>query len=564
MEVPPVPGRNSLRLSRAPSRSPVIVNESGTPTSQSHRATVIDSIHDTLDDQDRGLDKFSDTSGSDDHSSPTFSRRAAINEPGTSNPTSPRSPKTSTYLGSKPSHLVARCGKGSRDEKIGLQDFLRSTPRMPTAAETERRFSIPSSDGTTEEGVPERASQVNLQAMSGGRVVYHSSPNTSQLFTTSKSPATQIRAEQILAAHTSTLQALSSLHEEGSVARRVDPVAIGVSGHRSDRSQSAPPRPVKKVALIPPPIDVGGPQYQLPEDLVRTPYPFVRQRPVSDGSQFKPKRTPPIPTQSPYSATISLPPHDAVLTLRLRSRNNMTPRVSLLTIPAPLDFLPAIPASKRSKKECKSEKRFATSDFDDASMFEELCTKYRDLVGPLRLLFSARSLQRIAIVDTSNGGPARRSPRFLVSRGLSDTFSEERMWAHYRNPQLGKARFAWVHWAHRLACNQILSPPTPFYPHPAATPRAQAEIEVNTHVGVGQAAGVGGLEFVEGWCAWKIAAAVLCVLVVAVAAALLWLFLGTEGTRESRIGDGFLVGIFAVLLGWSGVGAWVGLSWFTS
>ena len=78
-----------------------------------------------------------------------------------------------------------------------------------------------------------------------------------------------------------------------------------------------------------------------------------------------------------------------------------------------------------------------------------------------------------------------------------------------------------------------------------------------------------GLEFVEGWSLPRVLGAVAVVLVLAVAATLLWLFLGVRflggaGYRGagSRVGESMLVGLMVLLLGWSLVAAWMGVSWF--
>lgn len=109
------------------------------------------------------------------------------------------------------------------------------------------------------------------------------------------------------------------------------------------------------------------------------------------------------------------------------------------------------------------------------------------------------------------------------------------------------------------------------------------------------------VEFVEGWSVRRIALAVILVVVLSVAATVLWTTFGVEasfvarggsssgdgsgngngedvfggkGTREAleggfrgagtRVGTGVLLGLLVLFLGWTGVGAWVVLSWLVS
>ena len=76
-----------------------------------------------------------------------------------------------------------------------------------------------------------------------------------------------------------------------------------------------------------------------------------------------------------------------------------------------------------------------------------------------------------------------------------------------------------------------------------------------------------GLEFVQGWCLWRIAVAMLLVVILAIAAALLWTFLGLSvlsvGYKGAgtRVGEGAVFGGFVMLVGGAIVGGWIWVSW---
>ena len=151
---------------------------------------------------------------------------------------------------------------------------------------------------------------------------------------------------------------------------------------------------------------------------------------------------------------------------------------------------------------------------------------------------------------------------------------------------MGKSRFAFIHWAHRLAAAEsrqlsLLSP-------------------LAAHQGQGQRIGEGpdlvrkieqpeGLEFVLSWSVLRISIALMLVLVASVAATLLWVLLGQStssaslnlspssspfgpeaavsmeggGFRDAghRVTGGLLMGISVLLVGLSSLAGWMGVSW---
>ena len=76
-----------------------------------------------------------------------------------------------------------------------------------------------------------------------------------------------------------------------------------------------------------------------------------------------------------------------------------------------------------------------------------------------------------------------------------------------------------------------------------------------------------GLEFVEGWNIGRILVVLGVVLVLSLLATLLWVFFGTtwihvgfRGVGE-RVATGLLLGLLVLLLGWTGVGGRLWVSW---
>lgn len=326
------------------------------------------------------------------------------------------------------------------------------------------------------------------------------------------------------------------------------PQSLDPRSPRARRFSSAPAK--KAVHVVPPPIDTTAPRHSLPADLIRTPYPF----PLSSERhiQFRPSSSPPPTAATATSST------ESILTLSIRRSNpNSKLRLTSLTIPASNDYT-AVRGSSLGAK----ERHFRALDFDDAQFFLEIRHCYRDLSGPLRFV-SARSLKRIAVSGSATKaadlGYGWRSPRILAYKGWSDTFSEEQILRHYRKPELGKSRYAFVQWAHRLTAAAPARPP-------------QAEDSTITQDGCDSLGQTEGLEFVVAWSVRRILAALSLVFVMSIAAVLLWTYLGKQtpgsvpshgGFRDGgdRLATGFLMGICVLIAGLSGIAGWLGVSW---
>ncbi|KAI9661270.1 MAG: hypothetical protein M1821_009597 [Bathelium mastoideum] len=485
-------------------------------------------------------------------------------------------------------------------------------------------------------------------------------------------PSFSPQNDRILGAHAITMSALlrdegfsrdimSPLTQEPRVSRlfaslgdQLESKSDALESHSRKRPASVPAQ--KRVSLVPPPIDVHSPQRMLPEDIVRTPYPFfkhknrptLRRDSVLKSSPNQSDHESIRPSNNGRNLNTEVDATDCVLILSIRRANpsRAPPRISRLVIPsAANDF-----RSVRNSTLDIREKHFDGLGFDDAELFRRIRTQYATLTGPWRFVF-ARVLKRVAVTvgpevcsgaptsphhprsrcacssSASNNGstdsyhrvPSLRSPHLIVHSGLSDTFSESQFLLHLRSRTLGRARYAWVHWARRLASWSTCAPPSqshppsppipsrsyePFHPHrPAPAPprptrhrsdrnwplpsdrRQEAEHGQDIYAGVrdvgveegnAELSEPAGLEFVLGWGVERIVAAILMVLILAVAAAVLWILLGLprkdlgtlpgygdEGFRGAggRVQTGCVFGILVLVVGWTGVGGWVWLSW---
>ena len=270
------------------------------------------------------------------------------------------------------------------------------------------------------------------------------------------------------------------------------------------------PGTAKKVQVLPPPIDTTGPRRSLPQSLIRTPYPFenesARHKDLSHMTEGL--RTPKTPTSSTES----------VLVLSIRpSTTNGRRRVTSMVIPASTTYSTIQTAGSNEK-----DNHPRSLDFDDQEFFRQLQQAYSSLAGPWRF-FSARSLKRIVVSGSASKAADAgygwlhqpRSPRELAFKGLKDTFGEDTILAHYYRPAMGKSRYAFVQWAHRLAAAESVQ--TPLKEH------ERMEVEGNLVRRIEQPE---GLEFVLSWSILRLSLALLLVLVASIAAVFLWTFLG--------------------------------------
>lgn len=567
----------SIRISDSPRRSPQITNGLTSPARSVHPVQM-ESLHSQADFGHRTTDFFDDSS--DDDAADLVDDVGVAPDVQLLRTQGSATRKRRSGPTSEP--FASQSESETRTLQPGVEGYQRLTP---TAGMTEHIDFVdtPSSsfNGSVDELLPGQHSSPppfsRPEHVPSGRTPKSTTQiDRSDVHQPSMTPA---KVDQILGAHAIaheiTLQAL--MRDEDMLDESLRSFAPLQAGNRTsllppsvrmhdprsprDRTFSSPAASSKKVHVLPPPIDTSRPRRSLPADLVRTPYPFEPPRVHRKEFGRSPSTEPTaIPTLS----------SESILTLSIRRSNpHSRPRVTTLTVPASNDF-----SAVRSSSNGEKERHFKALDFDDEELFRQLRMSYRELTGPL-LLLSARSLKRIKVsgpaskaADAGYGWLQQpRSPRVLAYKGLSDTFSEDKILQHYRKPALGRSRYAFVHWAHRLA-----SAP------PLATPQPQSGEDIQDTVNrdlVRRMEQPEGLEFVVSWSATRIMLGLLAVVLLSIAATLLWIFLGrssaltTPGLPPSagyrgagdRVTSGVLMGMCVLMIGLSGIASWLGVSW---
>ncbi|KAK4991895.1 hypothetical protein LTR50_001514 [Elasticomyces elasticus] len=546
-----------LRLSESPGRSPRIAQGLTSPVRSIRPEMVMNPFMESIHQQDLGLRTtgFFDDTSDEDAADPAESHKMESDVdilPGRRT-FAGKQRKSETYLGSRPGQFVSQCEEKHASTPSDIAAYLRLTPATPLEPRSTHAGSSGTSfDGSVDE-LPAAAVRPRRNVLPQDRhgQVRERSPRSSTAMERDERLAvapTPSKAEQILGAHAITLQAL--LRDEEALqnttnsltpprmAERTSRFSVEPTNHRI-RSTSAPQ--AKKVSLAPPPIDTTK-QRQFPENFVRTPYPFPAE---NRQSLRKPS---PLATNS-----VDIPPLDFVLTLSIRRANrNSRPRIAKMMIPTDSYFV-----AVKNTTNGEREKHFNGLDFDDAQFFRQLRTRYRDLTGPYRFL-SARSLSSIAI-NSSKPDIMSGAHRLSLSPGVGDSYSEDKLLQNYLDPSKSKARYAWVHWAHRLAA-------TPRTPKPASTSDSDAYPDTARS---SNPSAPDGLEFVVSWSFRRILSAFALVIAASLAAMLLWILLGKSSTpggggfraAGDRVVAGVLMGICTLLLGLSGIAGWIGISW---
>lgn len=313
-----------------------------------------------------------------------------------------------------------------------------------------------------------------------------------------------------------------------------NPAGLGIRLHSKRDSltstplhqpSSVPPR--RKVTFPSPPIDVKPGHRFLRQSIISTPYPYPQRTPNSK--------------LSVSSATV----RDSVITLCLYSNDSPTPKLSRIVIPA--DRISGLVTDSSEKKRQDSRR-----DFDDEKLFQLIRTEYTKMRSPFHRYGSLRGLQSFHLssyMDLSQ--PASRWQKLAHTKNFSlvdEGFDPASMLRLYLRPQLGKGQHHWVDWALSL---------------PARLNGGRSRGEGENLV----------MEFVEGWSVARVVGAVASVVLLSVVATLLWVLVGVgsqQPGRNARMGwrdaggrveTGVALGAFVLLLGWTGVGAWVALSW---
>lgn len=327
-----------------------------------------------------------------------------------------------------------------------------------------------------------------------------------------------------------------------------NPVPNFVNGLRSHPVQ--PPIPEKsskrKVSFpLPPLVDVKPEHRFLRQSIVSTPYPPESPINKEGGEQASSSGQAPLENAEPKT----------VLTLVLYSHGNRAPRIKKIVIPDPQELNLADSDEKRPQY-----KATLKIDFDDEKLFKLIRTHYAGMRGSFRTIASARSacsLKLVSYTALSQLAARRAGPVFRWTlMGRDGAFAEQQLLDLYKKPRLGRGKHDWTEWIKTHSSK--------------STDKFSKDQEYLA------------LDISEGWCLSKIGLAVATVLVLSLAATLLWTFRGSKVTLESvvgekgafkeaevqlrgragdRLGAGVALGMLLLMFGWTGIGGWILLSW---
>lgn len=267
------------------------------------------------------------------------------------------------------------------------------------------------------------------------------------------------------------------------------------------------------------------------ESIVRSPYPLGYQEQMEKAAQAEDGV-------------------EAILTLMLYDHRTRVPRMSKVVVP-----VTGVTGTENPNSDEQPKSTTSTKGLDDEMLFKLIRARYRRMRGLFRISISARNVRDLGFLSYAKGsqlvkqdGGARRKT-FPINGG--EGFVETELLALYRKPKLGRGKHRWIEWIQRL-------------PENSRGENSRGKV---------------ALELVEGWCIRKIAFAFLLVVVASLAATLLWTLLGVgsygyflchcrlrksqDGFRGAgdRVEAGAVLGALVLLLGWTGVGAWILLSW---
>jgi hypothetical protein len=210
-------------------------------------------------------------------------------------------------------------------------------------------------------------------------------------------------------------------------------------------------------------------------------------------------------------------------------------------------------------------------EFDDKFFADRLRDGYRSLSGNwFQRSFSARKLKdiRLTQINTWSGSCSQPNsqPSGLLAAGAGidmdadarSPFTEDSLMNLYFHPSSGKARYTWVHWAQRVASTNTPHRRKRLENNSFRFPEPARENELPDTITT--------VQFVQSYSLLRILSALALMLLLSVAAALLWIFLGMAGSgirlnvenqRSDRVGSGMAIGILVLLVESAGFGAWV-------
>ena len=261
---------------------------------------------------------------------------------------------------------------------------------------------------------------------------------------------------------------------------------------------------------------------------------------------------------------------DAILTVVLYRPSNTVPRVGMVAIPRGKYGVETSHSKESGHNSWLGGRRPA--NFDDEGLFKLMRSQYRRLRGGwLSRVLDARGLKNISLLSYTHLSQLAAREENPVKRktfhAVDKVFAEERMLELFKSPRKGRGGLEWVKWVGGLDENNNGDI--------NGSDDTEKVIEEKEKIAV---------ELVEGWNGGKIALAVGSVVLLSVAVVVLWIFLGVGGEQAGYLGfrgigkegevgfrgaggrveTGVLLGVLVLLMGWTGVAAWIGLSWFVT
>ena len=292
----------------------------------------------------------------------------------------------------------------------------------------------------------------------------------------------------------------------------------GLRSHPVRRAATVPTR--KKVTIsIPAELALNDRHRLIRQTSVTTPYPGRPSNTAEESSlQTRHER------------------REALLTIVLRNRQTRVPVTKKIVIPGGRGMTLADSSDEQNPPIMAT----LTTRYDDAKLGKLIRQEYASMRGKIRTILSARNVRDVKIFTYNttsdlieNLGSNAQNP--FVAPANRD-LGEAQMLALYRKPSSGICKHAWLEWIAEM--------------HGQSANRASRRQNL-------------ALELVEGWNIWKILGTLGTMIVLSVAATLIWSFVGVGGDPQGRINTGFIFGALVLLVGWTISAAWALLSWLT-
>lgn len=377
----------------------------------------------------------------------------------------------------------------------------------------------------------------------------------------SKSKATRILGESSIKMKRAGIVGMPAVHETNrgvqvSLDGADEPVKgqpdwqIGLTdGLRSNPVKRAATAPAGKKVILP--LKFSNEPRMIRDSIVSTPYPlgYKGNKSEDEDSVARP--------ESRIDHEKRIGKDEVGIILVMYSRSSNTPAIRKLIVPKAKQ-VPVFDDDEKKPQFWAS----ITLDFDDEQLFRLVRKEYTAMRGITKVFFSARGVSGISLLGYNRlsqlAVKEHRPNRRKAFRVYDDIFTEQRMKNLWTNPQKGRKKHEWVEWIRRL--------------HRYSEGLHTEEENV-------------ALELVEGWKVGKIAFTFSLVVVLSLLATLLWTFLGVNGgvvlQNDAMVGfpveirmksagfrgagvrveTGLALGVLVLLLGWTGAGVWILLSW---